>query len=94
MFEDETLEGRVAKLEQLVETLAFENEVQKALLLGLMTELGVDKLQNFSAFRSVVNAELDKQIPETDKHFYVYRSVKEYMKRAMAEASVTESVNF
>ncbi|MFP9470062.1 hypothetical protein AB6D37_15175 [Pectobacterium brasiliense] len=91
---DETLEEKVSKLEARIEDLVTENEVQKALLLGLMGELGTKKLEQFSTFRNVVHAELDKQIPQTDKQFYFHRSLTEYLKRALVEAKANDSINF
>ncbi|MFJ5396511.1 hypothetical protein ACIPR7_16210 [Pectobacterium parvum] len=91
---DETLEEKVSKLEARIEDLVTENEVQKALLLGLMGELGTEKLGNFSTFRNVVHAELEKQTPQTDKQFYFHRSLTEYLKRALLEAKNYDSTNF
>jgi len=77
----------IHELKQQVEELTLSLSVQRALILGLMSELGVTSLQEFSTFRRVTQGELAKYPPQSDDHHEFRRQLNIYLNKAMAEAS-------
>jgi hypothetical protein len=77
----------IHELKQQVEELTLSLSVQRALILGLMSELGVTSLQEFSTFRRVTQGELAKYPPQSDDHHEFRRQLNTYLNKAMAEAS-------
>lgn len=75
------------ELKQQVEELTLSLSVHKALILGLMSELGVTSLQEFSTFRRVTQGELGKLPIQSDDHHEFRRQLNECLNKAMAEAS-------
>ncbi|EKN4068014.1 TPA: hypothetical protein ACPY4Y_002081 [Yersinia enterocolitica] len=90
MYEDVSYQEFV-DLKKQVESLSNDLSVHKALLLGLMGELSIEQLQQFSTFRNVLHAELQKLSPQSDEQFYFQKTLNEMLKRALYEVEVAKT---
>lgn len=85
-------EERLNSLQQQVDEMALDLAVHKALILGLMSELDLGSLQDFSAFRRVTQRELDKLPLQSDEQHHFRTSLSEFLKRAIAESSADMNI--
>ncbi len=75
------------ELQQKLSELELELKVHKALILGLMSELGVSSLQEFGTFRRVTQGELSKCPPQSDEQHAFRTMLNQLLNKALVEAS-------
>ncbi|ENB9201783.1 TPA: hypothetical protein SMG11_000408 [Serratia marcescens] len=86
------IEEQLLSLQKQVEDMTLDLAVHKALILGLMSELDLGTLQDFSAFRRVTQRELDKLPLQSDEQFHFKSSLNQFLKRAISESSADMNI--
>lgn len=74
-------------LAKQVHDLSVELSAHKTLILALMSEIPTEKLTEFSRFKAVTHAELNKYPPHSDDDFVFRQKMNDYLKRAIYESS-------
>lgn len=73
-------------LKSRVDSLQLELTVHKALILGLLSELGANSLRGFNPFPQTIKAELSKFPAQSDEREHLQNLLEQYLDRAEFES--------